>query len=186
MVAWYTAGSFVSGVVWGLAGILFFSSEADYHQVFLAFVFGGMVAGTVASYAAWLPAFYAFAVPVLCPIAIRFFWEGNEISTVMGGLLVVYGVALAVLTHNVNRHLRRSVDLQNEIVERKRSEGKLRESEKITREILENSPIGVTVVSHDRTNTRITGNRLFVNSTFVQMFGITSHEDAIEADISNS
>ena len=64
--------------------------------MFLTFVLGGMVAGTVASYAAWLPAFYAFAVLALAPIASRYFLKGDDVSAVMGGLLVLYGVALAV------------------------------------------------------------------------------------------
>ena len=51
-VAWYTAGIFISAVVWGTVGVLFFPSEAVYHQVFLAFVLGGMAADAVASYAA--------------------------------------------------------------------------------------------------------------------------------------
>ena len=148
IVAWYTAGSFVAGIVWGAAGFLFFSSGAVYHQVFLAFVFSGVVAGAVGSYAAWPPAFYAFAVPALGPLAIRFFWEGSEMSAVMGGMIVVFGAVLAVLTHNVNRHLRKSVGLQNEVAERKRSEEQLRKSETIIREILENSPNGVA----DRTS----------------------------------
>ena len=62
-------GIFVSSAVLGAAGFLYFSSGTIHYQVFLTFVLGGMVAGTVASYTAWLPAFYAFAVPALAPIA---------------------------------------------------------------------------------------------------------------------
>ena len=56
--------------------------------MFLAFVLGGMVAGTVASYAAWLPTFYAFAVPVLAPIATRFFFTGARVNPKMVGPVV--------------------------------------------------------------------------------------------------
>ena len=62
----------------------------------------------------------------------------------------------------------------------------LRESEAKLREILENSPVGVAVVTHAMDDTRVTGNRLFVNSAFVKMLGRASREDAIEAEISDS
>ena len=94
--------------------------------MFLAFILGGMVAGTVASSAAWLPAFYTFAVPTLAPIASRYILEGNEVSAVMGGFLVLYGAALAVLAHNLNRVLRRSAILQSALGESEKRFRKVR------------------------------------------------------------
>ena len=154
-VAWYTAGIFISAVVWGTVGVLFFPSEAVYHQVFLAFVLGGMAAGAVASYAAWLPAFYAFAVPVLTPIAIRFFWEGNEMSVVMGGLLFVYGVALAVLAHNVNRVMKKSLLLQSALVE----------SEERLCTIFDNVPAAIFLKDAE-------GRYKFINARYAEWFEI--------------
>jgi PAS domain S-box-containing protein len=54
------------------------------------------------------------------------------------------------------------------------------------REILENSPMGVAVVSHSFDGTRLTGERLFVNGALVQMFGAASREHLLKADIANS
>ena len=73
-----------------------------------------------------------------------------------------------------------------DIGKRRRAEAALKESEAKLREILENSPIGVAVVSHDKDGTRQSGDRLFINSAFVQMFGGASREDLIEAEISDS
>jgi len=61
-----------------------------------------------------------------------------------------------------------------------------RESVEQLREILENSPMGVAVVTHAADDTRITGNRLFVNEALFKMFGFASAEDMLDGDISNS
>jgi PAS domain S-box-containing protein len=54
------------------------------------------------------------------------------------------------------------------------------------RSLLENSPIGLAVIKHTPSNGRIVARRLFVNNTLVQMFGFSSAEALIEADISDS
>jgi len=46
----FRAEVFMSGLAWGAAGILFFLGVNDAHQIFTAFVLGGMVAGAAAAY----------------------------------------------------------------------------------------------------------------------------------------
>ncbi|MBT3767206.1 MAG: PAS domain S-box protein [Rhodospirillaceae bacterium] len=53
-------------------------------------------------------------------------------------------------------------------------------------EILENSPMGVAVVSHADTDTRLTGERLFINDALVKMYGATSRENFQNAEIAKS
>ena len=62
----------------------------------------------------------------------------------------------------------------------------LRASERSLRDILERSPIGVAITSHARSDGRTKGKRLFVNDALVGMFGASSRDQLIEADISDS
>ena len=106
---WYVG---LSGCLWGAAGYIFFPSAQFIFQVFLAFVLGGLVAGSLAGYGAWLPAFYSYLLPSMAPITVRFFLEMTQIAFAMGSLLFLYSVAIAVLAHTVNRSLLRSANLQ--------------------------------------------------------------------------
>ena len=102
----------VSGILWGFAGGYFFDTNEVLTQVLLAFVIGGLAAGSLAAYSAWLPAFYAFTAPALIPVTIRFYLEGDSAGLAMGAMLTVYGFALASLAHTVNRSLTRTANLE--------------------------------------------------------------------------
>ena len=145
----------LSGLSWGAAGVLFFLPDSPSHQMFLAFVFGGLVAGTVVSYAYWVPAFLAYAVPSLLPLALRLIWEGTELAVTMGVTVLIFIAAASALVRNTNRSLvstisgkfeieddlraarddleiriqERTLELSEEVEERKRAEGALRKSE---------------------------------------------------------
>lgn len=109
-----TAFAVASGVVWGMAAILFFPVDVVLYQVFLTFVLGGLIAGSAVGYAFWPPAYYAFAIPSLLPLTLQFMRQGNESSVVMGTMLVVYGVALSSFVRKSFSIQVTSVELQFE------------------------------------------------------------------------
>ena len=76
--------------------------------------------------------------------------------------------------------------IRTNITERKKSEEALKKSDQQLREVLENSPIGVGIVTHSQDAKKPTGERLFVNKALVEMFAAGSHEELLAADISSS
>jgi hypothetical protein len=80
----YLASVVFGGFAWGAAGWFFFPMVSVPLQVFLAFILGGMAVGAMASYGAWRPAFFAYTVPSLVPIMVRFLWESAQVSIAMG------------------------------------------------------------------------------------------------------
>jgi PAS domain S-box-containing protein len=70
-----------------------------------------------------------------------------------------------------------------DITESKKHETAIRDSEKNLRAILENSPIGVAIVSHDWVDSLVVTKRLFANDALVEMFGSPSAAQMVDADI---
>ena len=74
----------------------------------------------------------------------------------------------------------------SDISELKQSEEAYKNSESQLHEVLNNSPIGVAIVTHSRDNQKPAGERLFVNKALARMFGAQSTDELINADISKS
>jgi signal transduction histidine kinase len=90
-------GAACSGAVWGAAALFLFPASNVAHQVFVAFVLGGMVAGSVATLAPVLPAFFAFAVLALAPITARFALEHELIQYAMAWMVVLFLAAMVII-----------------------------------------------------------------------------------------
>ena len=84
----------VVGAVWGSAGLLFFDPHSIAHQIFLAFVLGGMAAGCVAAINPLPTVCMAYIVPLLSPLMVCLLREGDQLGMVMAALTLVYVVAL--------------------------------------------------------------------------------------------
>lgn len=113
--AWqFTFGVGILGTVWGFGGILFFASEAHHLQMFMAFVLGGMSAGAVASYASWLPAYYAYSVLSMTPLAARFFMEPGDMSVMMGAMLALFLIFVCMLAKSFNGSMKQMFSLREE------------------------------------------------------------------------
>jgi signal transduction histidine kinase/CheY-like chemotaxis protein len=87
----------------------------------LVFTIGGMVAGTSGTLALHLPAFLAFAASAVVPVAARLLAEGDVPHIAMGGLAIVYGLAMWLVASNSNWAVTEAFRLRfenNELLER--------------------------------------------------------------------
>jgi len=100
---YYVYGTFISGCVWGSAGVLFFAHGQLEYQALLFCVLGGLGAGSFASHIHHLPAFYAFFVPTLLPVLLRTLAEGDRLHFIMGTWGTIYIVAMLLLSRNSHR-----------------------------------------------------------------------------------
>jgi hypothetical protein len=99
------AGAAASGIVWGSAAWLLFPPMNIAHQVFVAFILGGMVAGSVMTLAPVFPAFLAYAVLTLAPAAVRFVMQQELVHYAMGWLILVFLVAVIVIARRSHEHM---------------------------------------------------------------------------------
>jgi signal transduction histidine kinase/ActR/RegA family two-component response regulator len=110
----FLIGSLLSGLCWGSAGVFLFAAGSVAHQVFLAFVLGGMTAGGVTIYSPKLEALTGFIVPTLVPITLRFFVEGGEIHRAMGMMMLFCLTMMLVIGKRVHDTLTKTLRLQVE------------------------------------------------------------------------
>ncbi|HLI12037.1 MAG TPA: HAMP domain-containing sensor histidine kinase [Alphaproteobacteria bacterium] len=111
--AWlYCGGAFVAGAMWGglAAALPFFAAPRDYF--FVALVSGGMAAGALVSLAAYLPAFLAYAGPVLLPLTFVFLAASDREFVAVGLLMVIYAAVILSSARHTNRAIRRVLQLQ--------------------------------------------------------------------------
>lgn len=104
-------GALVSGVLWGTAAFFLFPPEAV-HQLFLAFVIGGMAAGAAAALSYHLPTYFGYVLPSVLPLAARFLVEGTPLDIVMGAMVVIFAVAVSFFALNQHAVLTRALRLQ--------------------------------------------------------------------------
>jgi diguanylate cyclase (GGDEF)-like protein len=112
----FVVGACAAGVVWGASGVLLFHPSSFPHQVFLAFVLGGMVAGAVPLLSSVPHAYRYFAIPVVIPISIRMLSVGDSIHLIMGLMIAVFGIAMLASSAQVYRLYRESENLRRELL----------------------------------------------------------------------
>ena len=108
----FTFGSFVAGAIWGGGAVLLFPPHDGPGQVLLAFVVGGMGAGASSSVASHLPAFYAFLLPAVVPLGIRFAIVGDKFHAGMALMVFLFGALVAGIGRTTHRTLVESYRLR--------------------------------------------------------------------------
>jgi signal transduction histidine kinase len=110
-------GSAISGALWGAGAVWLFPS-APVYQMFLTFVIAGMAAGAVATLSAVPPAFYAYALMAVLPLAVRLSAEGETVYLVMAVMAIVFVGALSLIAYNHHRSLRDAFRLRLDLAQR--------------------------------------------------------------------
>ena len=138
---WFLLTLVFSGLIWGASAVFLFPHDSIGHQVFIAFVLGGMVAGTVGAFAVVMPAFLAYSIPALLPIIVRFSSINDTIHIVMGLMLCLFWLLMLFTAQRFNKAFATSLglqyenvdliaELQIEVEERKKIERKLEQKQK--------------------------------------------------------
>jgi diguanylate cyclase (GGDEF)-like protein/PAS domain S-box-containing protein len=115
--ALFVLGAAAAGVAWGLAGTVFFLKDSIFHQVFLAFLLGGMVAGAAPYLASVISAYVAFALPTLLPFAVLLIAKGGGVYPFMGIMVLVFASAMVATGRAMHATITRSLQLRFENLE---------------------------------------------------------------------
>lgn len=82
--------SFLSGLTWGLASVLWFAPGDFARQMFLAFILVGITTGSMIARAAYPPAFFAHLIPSIAPITILMLLELRLMPALITVLALVH------------------------------------------------------------------------------------------------
>lgn len=209
----FRVGVIVSGLIWGMGGILLFPVGNIPHQVFLSFVLAGLSAGAVTSLSADRLSVLSFLSLTLIPLIGRFGMESSEISLSMGVMTTLFLIVISQNASRVGRTLHENIRLRIEASAREEAlqEGKirlqqlnqnleqlvaertsaLRESEARFRFLFEQMAVGVAQID------TVTGRFMRINRKYADIIGYTppeilsldfqsiSHAGDLEADLIN-
>ena len=94
---WLGIAALANGASWGLAGAVFFPSLSDEQQVFLAFLFAGMVSVGIPVYAASWPIFALYAAGIVAPFTYVLLTFGNRLFVEIALLVpLFYAINVAI------------------------------------------------------------------------------------------
>jgi two-component system, cell cycle sensor histidine kinase and response regulator CckA len=103
-----------SGCGWGSTGVFLFPYSSMVHQVFLIFVLGGLIVGSVGVFASIKSASYLFSIPVLFPIIVNLYIIRSPLQFSMGVMLSAYWVMMMVTAVVLNREIIEALKLKHE------------------------------------------------------------------------
>jgi len=138
----FIAGSSASAALWGVSGWLLAGGAPLELQVLVTFVVGGLCAGAVSALGTVWPAFVAYTLASLAPLAVWLTVQGGEVQLTMAGLVAVYGLVLLGLARRHYRSAVRSLALgcrNDELVGRLRTTNRelLEANERLAAEVAE-------------------------------------------------
>ena len=114
---YFTAGAGLSGMMWGLSGVMFFPEGEIAFQLFLAVVLFGMGTGSVITNSAYLPTVFAFFPTSLLPLIAILFYSAETIHISLGIMLIVALMALSYFAVINNRGLVETLRLRFENID---------------------------------------------------------------------
>jgi len=163
---YFTVGSISAGAIWGSASLLLFPEHSVIHQIFVAFIVGGMCAGAVTSLSPLPLQLYSFFLLALGPLIIRFFMNDSELTNTMGAMLLLFLIMIAISGLRTHRNLKQTIKLR---MQSESQENIILQSKKEQQLILDHAPVGVWLIGLD-------GRYRFVNKTFCDTVGISEKE----------
>ncbi|MGD9162399.1 MAG: ATP-binding protein, partial [Desulfobacteraceae bacterium] len=110
----FLVGTFISGAIWGLAGVFLHPENSFFLQMLTIFTIGGMVAGASAVYAPSIAAFFAFSLPAMGPVTAHSFFHNGNYHLYMGIMLLLFLIIMSFTCNRNRKVFESSLILKNE------------------------------------------------------------------------
>jgi diguanylate cyclase (GGDEF)-like protein/PAS domain S-box-containing protein len=110
----FVVGVFLSGVLWGTAGGIFFVASSVMHQLFLAYLLGGMLAGGMATLSSYRGAFLIFAVPTIIPFIYHIVTHNGDTNLTIAFTFLFFLLVMERISYQLHRTITDSLNLRFE------------------------------------------------------------------------
>lgn len=114
---YFVLGGGVTGLLWGVGGVILFPEHNLEYQLFILCVLVGLGAGSLSSLTTYLPAFFAYFPTSMIPICVKLISIDDPIHLSLGIMTLAYIVALSYFGININRTLVQSLKLRFENID---------------------------------------------------------------------
>ncbi len=108
----FALGCLASGMIWAFTSFLFLNTHDTISLIVVVILLLGSTAGSLVTLSAYLPAFYAYNVTILSPLAWVLIAQDNPDIVWIGILVVVFLIAMIGYSHSVNRSLKQYISLR--------------------------------------------------------------------------
>ncbi|OQW42928.1 MAG: diguanylate cyclase [Proteobacteria bacterium SG_bin4] len=109
---WFIISVGLSGLLWGTAGGIFFVSDSETHQFFLAYLLAGMIAGAMATLSYYKGAFLIFSVPVVLPFSYQVMTHETETQMVVALTFLLFVAAMGSISYRLYQTMVDSLKLR--------------------------------------------------------------------------
>ncbi|CAM2931569.1 GGDEF domain-containing protein [Legionella anisa] len=106
--------TFLTGALWGSCYILFYPHFSEMHQNVITLTLGGMASGALASLSVYLPAYYAYLLPMFLPLIVYNFWLGELDRIILAIMFVLFVIMLMITAKFPARLLHKTLQLSKE------------------------------------------------------------------------
>lgn len=110
----FTFFTFLSGITWGAASIIFYTPESLQLFSILTLIIIAMSVGSLAALSSFPKSYYFFIIPTMLPIIWRYLTVDEQYYIIFGLLLFVFNFALLKIVRVNNKILRNSIILRLE------------------------------------------------------------------------
>jgi diguanylate cyclase (GGDEF)-like protein/PAS domain S-box-containing protein len=161
-----TFASLLSGMGWGLAGLLLVGPGATVQITVASFAIGGVTVCAITVLPSHPIAYYAFLLPALLPYVARLGLAADPMAQMMGLMVLLYLGGISFVGHELHRSLRRAISLAvrnagtiaDLEAQRRALQQEVERSSVELATIMETVPASLWIV-HDPEARRITGSR---------------------------
>lgn len=111
-LAWFTFGVFISGLLWGIGGVILPPSHSIIATVITLLILGSLVVASIISYSIAIPTFLAFALPLTLPIGCLLILKGDPITLAIGMMVFIFLGLMLLYAIRFNKTLINMTEMQ--------------------------------------------------------------------------